>query len=163
MVCSMELQVPQPLDRTLDEVARVLRPGGMLVVIALASSSLSFRDRVRYARLFIARRVAQLGYPNDDASTSPVSLLQSHGLNVPSEERRRFRLDLSMQEDCESFVRSLYLPGRSSTRACTAVRVARRWQGSHIGNPVATHRGDTWRLEHPVRVVDTALGRVEHD
>ena len=136
VVCSMALRVLQPIDRTLDEVARVLRPGGMLVVIVPAGSPLSFRDRVRYARLIIALRVARLGYPNDDALTSPVSLLQSHGLNVLSDERRRFRLDLSGQEECESFVQSFYLPGRSSTRACAAVRVARRWQGSHIGIPL---------------------------
>ena len=155
VVCSMALQVLQPLDRTLDEVARVLRPGGMLVVIVPAGSPLSFRDRVRYARLFIALRVARLGYPNDDALSNTAALLQSHGLDVESDERRRFRLDLSGQEDCESLVQSFYLPGSSSTRARAAVRVARRWQGSHIGIPlrrIVAIRGDR---DIPSGVVDT--------
>lgn len=155
VVCSMALQVLQPLDRTLDEVARVLRPGGMFVAIVPVGSPVSFRDRVRYARLFIALRVARLGYPNDDALASPVSLLQSHGLNVLSDERRRFRLELSGQEDCDCFVQSFYLPGRSATRARAAVRVARRWQGSHIGIPLRRIVAIRSGSNIPSGVVDT--------
>lgn len=136
VVCSMALQVVQPVDRTLDEVARVLRPGGVFVAIVPVPSPLSLRDRVRYTRLFIALRVARLGCPNDHAWASAMSLLRSHELDVVSDESRCFRLDLSGQEACASLVHSFYLPGCSSTRVRAAVNVARRWQGSHTGIPL---------------------------
>lgn len=116
VVCSMALQVLEPLDRTLKEVARVLRPGGIFVALLPASSPLSFRDRIRYARLLVALRVARLGYPNDDALTDPVSLLQPHGLDVVSDERRRFRLTSACRKIARPLSnRSTFLPGQRST------------------------------------------------
>lgn len=74
IVCSMSLQILQPLDRTLDEVARVLGPGGVFVAVVPASGPLSPRDQLRYARLLVALRRRRFDYPNDDALTTPIPL-----------------------------------------------------------------------------------------
>ena len=135
VVCSMSLQILQPLDRTLREVARVLRPGGVFVALLPANAPLSFRDRIRYARLLVALRRSQLGYPNDGALAHPVPLFQSHGLDVVSDERYRFVFDMSTPTAGDTFVRSLYLPGSSSTRLQAAACVTRRWH-TELGIPL---------------------------
>lgn len=145
VVCSMSLQILQPLDRTLDEVARLLRPGGVFVALIPASGPLSLRDGIRYARMLVALHRRRFGYPNDDAIASPVPLFGAHGLDVVSDERRRFGLAVSAPAVGEAFVRSLYLPGGSRARSEAAARVARRWLGHELGIPlrriVATRRG----------------------
>lgn len=136
VVCSMSLQILQPLDRTLEEVARILRPGGSFVALLPANGPLSPRDRIRYAHLLVALRRTQLAYPNDGALTSPVRLFANSGLDVVSDDRRRFGLTLSAPAVGDAFVQSLYMPGGSPARAGAAVRVARRWLGQELGIPL---------------------------
>lgn len=145
VVCSMSLQILQPLDRTLIEVARILRPGGVFVALLPASGPLSLRDQIHYARLLVALRRCRLGYPNDDALASPVRLFHACGLDVVSDERCRFGLAICARADSDAFVRSLYLPGGPPARETAAASVARRWLGREIGIPlrriVATRLG----------------------
>lgn len=173
VVCSMSLQILQPLDRALDQVALLLRPGGVFVALLPASDPLTVRDRIRYARLLVALRRPRLDYPNDDALVDPVPLFAAHGLDVVSDERRRFGLAMSASAVSDAFVRSLYLPGGSPERSEAAGRVARRWLGQELGIPirriVATRRGlpplapelagETPRLRREARTGD-AVGRV---
>ncbi len=144
VVCSMSLQILQPLDRALDEIVRILRPGGSFVALLPANGPLSTRDRIRYAHLLVALRRTQLGYPNDDALASPARLFARSGLDVVSDERRRFGLTVSAPAVGDAFVQSLYLPGRSPARVRAAGRVARRWLGQELGIPlrriIATRR-----------------------
>jgi len=105
---------------------------------------LSRRDRRRYAHLLIALR-RRLGYPNDEALANPVPLLGGHGLEVVSDERRRFGLMVGSPAVAEVFVRSLYLPGASRARVTAAMRSVRRSSGHELGIPlrriVAIRRG----------------------
>lgn len=145
VVCSMALQILQPIDRVLGEVARLLRPAGAFVVLLPAGGPLAVRDRLRYARLLIALRRQRLGYPNDEALARPVPLFDAHGLDIVSDERRRFGLAVDTPDVGEMFVRSLYLPGGAPAHIEAATRVARRWAGQDVGIPlrriVATRRG----------------------
>lgn len=136
VVCSMSLQIMQPLDGALAEVARLLRPGGVFIALLPASGPLTIRDRLRYARLLVALRRHRLGYPNDVALVNPVPLFAAHGLDVVRDERRRFGLAVSATAVADVFVRSLYLPGVSPERAEAAARVARRWLGRELGIPM---------------------------
>ena len=136
VVCSMSLQILQPLGPALAEVARLLRPDGVFVALLPVSRPLSFRDRLRYARLLVALRCRGLGYPNDHALARPVSLFAEQGLEVVSDERRRFPLAVADASVGETFVRSLYLPGGTFKQTEAAAAVARRWSGQEIGIPL---------------------------
>jgi SAM-dependent methyltransferase len=136
VVCSMSLQILQPLDRIIDQVALLLRPGGVFVALLPDSGPLTLRDRIRYAGLLVALRRPRLGYPNDVALANPVPLFAAHGLDVVSDERRRFGLAMSTSAVADAFVRSLYLPGVSAARSRAAARVARRWLGHELGIPI---------------------------
>lgn len=149
IVCSMSLQILQPLDRTLDEVARVLAPGAVFVAVVPANGPLSVRDQLRYARLLIALRRRRLDYPNDDALTNPGRLFAAHALDVVRDERRRFGLLVGASSMGEEFVRSLYLPGTSPARLEAAGRLARRWLGDELGIPL--RRIVAIRRDGPVR------------
>ena len=64
-----------PLQATLGEVARVLRPGGVLVTTVPHPRPLPPRDWVRDARLCLALRHPALHYPNDVALRAPAARL----------------------------------------------------------------------------------------
>ena len=134
VVCSMSLQILHPLERSLAEVARLLRPGGVFVALLPADGPLSLRDRYRYVRLLLALRRRRLSYPNDRALTDAGSLFQAHGLEIVRDERLRFGLDPATVGD--ALVRSLYLPGGSARRIEEAGRRTRGWAGHQLGIPV---------------------------
>lgn len=137
VVCAMSLQVIEPLDPAIAELARVLVPGGRVVLLLPASSPLGLRDAWTYLRLQIALR-AVIRYPNGPA-LSPRRLpghVGRHRLVVRSDERRRFLLPLPDHEAADLLVRSLYLPGtgadlRAHGRAVVAARI-----GGGIGIPL---------------------------
>ena len=132
----MSSQILEPLQRTLDEVAQVLVPAGIFVVVVPADGPLSIRDRVRCARLLIALHRQRLDYPNDDALGTPVPLFAARNLDVVRDERRRFSLAVSTASVGEAFVRSLYLFVVSPARLEAAATVVRRWQVRELGLPL---------------------------
>lgn len=66
VVCSMAMQVIQPVSVAIAEVARVLRPGGRAVLLLPASGPLTWRQAIVYLRLQAALR-RRIRYPNDRA------------------------------------------------------------------------------------------------
>ena len=136
VVCSMALMLTQPLDRTLGEIARVLRPAGRLVALLPAKRPLHLSDRLHYARLLIALRRTGLGYPNDDVLRDLPRLLQHNGLTQIDDDRRHFACHLSTPDAASELVASLYLPDVEPARIAAADRVARRWAGVTLGVPL---------------------------
>jgi len=132
VVCSMALQILDPLEAVLAEAARVLRPGGALVALLPASSPLQPGDRVRYARLLWALRRWGLDYPN----VINAQVLARAGWQVSSDDTRRFAYPIRSAQDGHRLVDSLYLPGIPARRLQRARALVAGWVGVELGVPL---------------------------
>jgi SAM-dependent methyltransferase len=133
VVCSMAMQIIDPLTRALAELARVLRAGGRAVLLLPAPGPLPWRDLVVYGHLQLALR-QRIGYPNDHA-LRPGRLRrasESVGLRVTRDERLPFTLPLGTASDVDDLLASLYLPGVGPGR----VDAGRRVLGGRAGGSV---------------------------
>lgn len=88
VVCSMALQVLDPLPAALAEIRRVLVPGGRMVAILPARRPLRVGDLPVLAGLLgiLGRR---LTYPSDQALRQLPELLEGAGLRLAGDQRRR--------------------------------------------------------------------------
>ncbi len=142
ILCSMALQVTEPLATVMAEVARVLRPGGRLVALVPTRGPLNARDRIRFARLMVTLR-CRLDAPNDGALTDARRLGHDAGLALVATDVRRFSYAMGDEAAAIRFVQSLYLPGVAEERVATATRLAQGWVGSSLGLPL---RRLVWEL-----------------
>lgn len=136
---ALGLVVVQPVEEVLAEVARVLRPGGVLAAIAPALRPLAPSDLRRLGRLSTTLR----GGPR---FPGPVELagfrrgLAEHGLQVVEDKRERYRFTVGTSDDAWLLVSSLYLPHTSPARVAAAVdhlsEAAEREGGVEIAIPV---------------------------
>lgn len=110
VVCSMALMVVTPLTPVLQEISRVLAPGGLLVATLPSSGPLRRQDVVVVAGL-VSALGRRLSYPNDTPLHDLEALLRQAGLRIESDERRRFGYRLRDRNDADLLLRSLYLPG----------------------------------------------------
>ncbi len=135
VVCSMALQVLGPLPTVLTELARVLRPGGLLVALVPARKPLTLKDRWRYVRLTRALHDGLMA-PNDGELGRLALVMGGAGFDVVDDEFRRFahRLDDTMV--AARFVSSLYVPHGNAERIDAANALARRWVGTSLGIPI---------------------------
>ncbi len=136
VVCSMSLMLFEPVRAALAEMARVLNPGGRLVVLLPARGPLRAADRWRYGRLLCALRRWRLEYPNAAVLRQPQEILAEAGLVVVEDRQRRFECHLENPELAVLCVRSLYLPGEPPERIEHATRLATSWVGSTLGVPI---------------------------
>jgi SAM-dependent methyltransferase len=125
LVCSMALQVLQPLDAVAFEMARTVKPGGCIVALIPWRAPLTFRDRWRYLRLMHTVR-DPLAAPNDEQLASRAWASSQPSLHRVSDDARRFEYRIGTAADADRFVSSLYLQGTSDRRIAAAKRLTRQ-------------------------------------
>lgn len=141
----MSLMVIDDPAAAVAELARCLRPGGLLRVLLPADRPLTPADRAGYGLLLAALGRRAMPFPRPEVAAAPGPLLAAAGFGVVSDERRRFRFTLAGRDDVDLFVDSLYLPNRSDRRV-DLVRAALRSSGRR-------------ELGIPLRRVTARLGR----
>lgn len=127
---SMGLVVVQPLTEVLAEIARVLKPGGVLAAIAPAIRPLGARDVRLLSRLTAVLR-AKPQFPGPVEMTGFAKTLQAHGMQKVEDARERYGFTVASRADAELLLSSLYLPQTRGSRVEAAIehleaRVAER-------------------------------------
>ena len=117
---SLGLVVVTPLEGVLAEVARVLRPGGVLAAIAPAVRPLSPRD-LRVLGRISGRLRAKPQFPGPVEVTGFAKALEGAGLTRVEDKRERYEFVVRSREDAELVMSSLYLPGTRRSRVEAAV------------------------------------------
>ncbi|MGI8757181.1 MAG: class I SAM-dependent methyltransferase [Acidimicrobiales bacterium] len=134
VTCSMALMLVRPLDQSLTEISRVLRPGGRLLLLLPARRPLTVVDRLSYVRLFWAAR-STTKFPPTELRRNAQRALGRHGLHVESDDTRRFAYRLDGVAAADRFVDSWYLPGVSAKRRAHGRARAARLAPIDIGVP----------------------------
>ncbi len=137
VVCSMGMQIIDPVADALAELARVLRPGGRAVLLLPAGGPVPWRQAVTYGRLQVAlgRRIR---YPNDDIlRPSPLRRATATvGLQVAHDEHLAFTLPLDTGAHADELLSSLYLPDVAPGRLAAGRRVLDGRIGSALTVPL---------------------------
>lgn len=136
---ALGLVVLRPMVEVIAEIARVLRPGGVLAAIAPALRPLAPRDVHLLSRLN-ARLHAKPSFPGPVELTGFKKTLQRYGLRVVEDARERYRFPVAGRADAELIMSALYLPNTSSARVADAVdfltAAAERRSGVEVAIPM---------------------------
>lgn len=117
---SMGLVVIQPLSELLEEIARVLKPGGVLAAIAPALRPLGPKD-VRVLSRVTTRLRAKPQFPGPVELAGFTKTLQQHGLRRVEDARERYRFTVRDRADAVLMMSALYLPQTRSSRIEAAI------------------------------------------
>ncbi len=120
VVSSMGMVVVHPTSRLLEEVARVLRPGGMLAFIAPTVRPVSPGD-VRIGVNLASRLRTPPRFPGPLEFTDFAATLRSHGMRKYEDGRERYRIAIHSRADAELMVAALYLPATRPARLEAAI------------------------------------------
>lgn len=112
---SIGLVVVQPLDRVIAEVARVLKPGGVLATIAPALRPLAPRD-VRLLSRINTRLRTKPQFPGPVELTGLARTLLAHGMRRVEDARERYCFTVASRADAELMLSALYLPSTRKSR-----------------------------------------------
>lgn len=137
VVCSMGMQIIDPVADALAELARVLGPGGRAVLLVPSGGPVPWRHAVTYGRLQLALR-QRIRYPNADIMR-PRALQRAAavvGLQVTDDERLPFTLPLDTTAHADELLASLYLPDVGSGRFAAGRRVLGGRVGSMLTVPL---------------------------
>jgi len=117
---SMGLVVVTPLVEVLSEVARVLRPGGVLAAIAPAVRPLGPRD-LRVLTRISGRLRTKPSFPGPVELAGFHRTLEATGLTRVEDKRERYHFTVRSREDAELVMSALYLPHTRRSRVEAAV------------------------------------------
>lgn len=127
-VCAaMCLQVVTPLNETLAEVSRVLRPAGTLTALVPARLGLAPAGRLGWMRVLRALGVLDPPWPNPEARDGLARILRHHGFTIRADERRTFTLRLPTSGTMALLIDSLYLPDTDPDRIVKAKHTLADW------------------------------------
>lgn len=137
VVSSMGLMLVQPLHLAVDQVARVLRPGGTAAFLLPSRSPLLMRDVVPL--VVLGRHLHGVGaMPQHVRRRHLTKLVERAGLDVVRAGRHRFRFPVHSTEDARLAVRALYTPGRTPRQfdAAAAALARTAGPGRHLALPL---------------------------
>ncbi len=117
---SMGLVVVQPMTRVIEEVARVLRPGGVLAAIAPAIRPLAPRD-LRVLTRINGRLRTKPQFPGPVELTGYAKTLTLYGMHPVEDARERYRFSIRSRADAELVMSALYLPNTRWSRVESAI------------------------------------------
>lgn len=117
---ALGLVVVQPLATVVAEVARVLRPGGVLAAIAPAVRPLAAADVRQLGQLNVRLR-AKPRFPGPVELTGFRKTLLEHGLKVVEDKRERYRFVVTTSDDAALLLSALYLPFTTQARVSAAL------------------------------------------
>ncbi|WAX77476.1 class I SAM-dependent methyltransferase [Streptomyces sp. KMM 9044] len=127
-VCAaMCLPVLTPLPQVLEEVRRVLRPGGTLAALVPSQTGLTTSGMLGWLRVMTALRAVRQPWPSPQARDGLAALLRDAGFHVRSDERHVFTLAIDSADAAALLPDALYLPGLTPRRAEAAKRSLARW------------------------------------
>jgi len=119
---SLGLVVITPLEAVMAEIARVLRPGGVLAAIAPALRPLSPTDLRILARINTRLR-AKPQFPGPVELAGFTKTLPEFGLRRVEDQRERFRFTVTSRADAELVMSALYLPQTRWSRVESAIEL----------------------------------------
>lgn len=119
---SIGLVVITPLSALVAEIARVLRPGGVLAAIAPALRPLSPTDLRVLARINTRLR-AKPQFPGPVELAGFTKTLHAHGLRRVEDQRERYRFTVASRADAELVMSALYLPQTRWSRVESAIEL----------------------------------------
>jgi SAM-dependent methyltransferase len=117
---SMGLVVVQPLTQVLEEVARVLRPGGVLAAIAPALRPLGPRD-LRVLTRINGRLRTKPQFPGPVELAGFTRTLAQCGMRRVEDARERYCFHVRSRADAELMMSALYLPNTRWSRVERAI------------------------------------------
>jgi SAM-dependent methyltransferase len=140
VVSSAGLMVVGRISHVLDEIARVLRPGGVLAATVASAVPLRPQD-MRFLAPLTARLRTTPQFPGGGEMTGLTSSMEQAGFRVLEDARERFGYPVRTEADARLLTRALYLPGTSDKRrdlaaAWLAERAAAQDDGLEIAVPV---------------------------
>ena len=114
VVSSLGLAVIHPLEAWLDEVHRVLRPGGLLAALTPTFAPMSPADTRVAVNLLRTLRMTPVFPVGIELASRPV--LAESGLRKIEDNRERYRFAVRSHADAELLLSALYLPGIAERR-----------------------------------------------